>query len=123
MKLHCVDDSSLTCSCQASQDQPGRSGVVSFHLRSSTNTNMPLALSVKGQQTEPVCVHFEFQLIWFHTWGPSGTMPLGGVIRCIGPPIFGCPVSQKNSKTVIGLISFFQIRVFMVQEQFGSVVF
>lgn len=24
-------------------------------------------------------------------------MPLGGVIRCIGPPIFGCPEIQKKT--------------------------
>lgn len=31
------------------------------------------------------------------TCGPSGTMPLGGVMRCIGPPIFGCPENMYNN--------------------------
>lgn len=34
-------------------------------------------------------------------------MPLGGVIRCIGPPIFGCPETQKNSQTATSKKLFF----------------
>lgn len=38
-------------------------------------------------------------------------MPLGGVIRCIGPPIFGCPETQKNSQTATSKkLLFFSLR-------------
>lgn len=51
------------------------------------------------------------------TCGPKGTIPLGGVILCIGPPMFGCPANkimqlkklcntQASSKTTLTNHSF-----------------
>ncbi len=42
--------------------------------------------------------------VWCHTCGPRGTIPRGGVILCIAPPIFGWPV-QSNDQMEIKHIS------------------
>lgn len=62
------------------------------------------------------------------TWGPSGTMPLGGVIRCIGPPMFGCPETQKTVRSsfqffghfdkVISLFAEVQMKLDLLKERF-----
>lgn len=41
------------------------------------------------------------------TCGPSGTMPLGGVMRCIGPPMFGCPENTHKQRHTDFSFSFF----------------
>ena len=42
-------------------------------------------------------LYISLKITMSHTWGPSGTMPLGGVIRCIGPPIPGCPETYETT--------------------------
>lgn len=50
---------------------------------------------MKKKKDEKGCIR-TLTINLHHTWGPKGTMPLGGVILCIGPPILGCPGKERK---------------------------